>query len=105
MTPIPKEIAEALDVLAVMAHEKAPLWRRRQARARVEQLFAELARDKERIDWIEQQHTLHKAVEFLYVVDGYQAQPTCDGDPVGDALHGETLRGAIDAARAAGGEG
>lgn len=53
-----------------------------------------------RLQWLEDQHTLHKSVEILYVVDGYEVQHTYDGDPVGPAFHGETLSAAIDTARA-----
>lgn len=62
------------------------------------QSMTDAARDADRLDWIERKHTLHKTVEFLYVVDGYQVQHTHDGCEVGDAFHGETLRDAIDAA-------
>lgn len=52
--------------------------------------------DKERLDWLEAHYTLHRAVEFLYVVDGYQAQLVHDDNPMGRPAHGETLRDAID---------
>ena len=57
-------------------------------------------KDRERVDWMEQQHTLHGAVEMLYVVDGYTVNVTHDGNPTGEHW-GETLRAAIDRARGA----
>lgn len=65
---------------------------------------AELRRDAERLDWLEVNHTLHKAMEILYVVDGYEVTPTYNGNHNDGPFHGETLREAIDAARAALGE-
>lgn len=56
------------------------------------------------LEWLQRQHTLHKAVEFLYVVDGYQLTFTYDSEPVGDTYHGATIVDAIKAARAAKGE-
>lgn len=52
--------------------------------------------DAARLNWLEDSHTLHKAVEFLYVVDGFEVQHTYDDNPVGNPIHGETLREAID---------
>lgn len=57
------------------------------------------AKDTERLDWLESKHTLHGAVKFLYVVDGYQAELTYDYDPISPAYHGESLRDTIDAIR------
>lgn len=54
-------------------------------------------KDAGRLDWLQREHTLHKAVEFLYVVDGYQAQRTYDGCEIGEPCRGKTLREAIDA--------
>lgn len=59
---------------------------------------------EERLQWLEDMHTLHIAVEFLYVVDGFQATVTRDGDPLHGfshatdktEYHGETLGEAID---------
>jgi hypothetical protein len=51
-----------------------------------------------RVDWLEAKHTLHRGVEILYVVDGYEVQLTDDDEPVGSPYRGETLRDAIDAA-------
>lgn len=57
------------------------------------------AKDADRLNWLEQAHTLHWSVEFLYVVEGYNAQRTYDGNPTGPVFHGESLREAIDAIR------
>jgi hypothetical protein len=54
--------------------------------------------DAKRLDWLESNHTLHRSVEVLYVVDGYEVQLTHDDSPIGPCHHGETLRQAIDAA-------
>lgn len=56
-----------------------------------------LRKDAGRMDWIERMHTLHKAVEFLYVVDGYSCTITHDGNPVA-TFADDTIRTAIDAA-------
>ena len=56
-------------------------------------------KDARRLDWLEKAHTLHYAVEFLYVIDGYMCRITYDGD-VMRSYNGETLRTAIDAALA-----
>ena len=58
---------------------------------------AQIALDGKRLDWLEEMHTLHKAVEFLYVVDGYNVTLTYDGNALAQ-YHGATLRDAIDAA-------
>lgn len=66
------------------------------------ELLAARVPDSERLDWIEAQHTLHRSVEFLYVVDGYEVEYLYDGNPVTKPFRGETLRAAIDVAIAAG---
>lgn len=53
-----------------------------------------------RIDWLQRMHTLHRSVEMLYVVDGYQVTVCWDGDPISTGYHGETLAAAIDKAMA-----
>ncbi len=58
--------------------------------------------DAARLTWLEDMHTLHKAVEILYVVDGYHVQRTHDSNPIGPEFFGITLREAIDAARTEG---
>lgn len=57
-------------------------------------------KDATRLNWLEAKHTLHKAVEILYVVDGYEVTLTHDGDPFSGPFHGQDLRAAIDAAMA-----
>ena len=54
--------------------------------------------DAERVEWYEGQHTLHGAVECLYVVDGYHVSVTHDGDTVAQ-YHGDSVRSAFDRAR------
>lgn len=55
--------------------------------------------DLERLDWYEAQHTLHKSLEVLYVVDGYELSLMAeDGDTVLATYKGNTLRDAIDQA-------
>jgi len=53
-----------------------------------------------RIDWLQRMHTLHRAVEMLYVVDGYHVTLTWEGTPISPDYHGETLDAAIDKAMA-----
>lgn len=53
--------------------------------------------DKERIDWLEKHHTLHKTVEFLYVVDGYKIAMCFDYSPFFQCER-ETIRECIDVA-------
>jgi hypothetical protein len=49
--------------------------------------------DGEILDWLERQHTLHRQVEILYVVDGYELTINHDGEPIRDLCwRGETLR-------------
>ena len=49
------------------------------------------------LEWLERMHTLHFAVEALYVVDGYEVSITCDGNPI-HTFKAETLKQAyIDA--------
>jgi FtsZ-binding cell division protein ZapB len=68
-----------------------------QAEERAESERDALRRDEERLNWLEAQHTLHKSVEFLYVVDGYDCILMYDSNPKQE-FHGDTLRAAIDAA-------
>jgi len=58
----------------------------------------ELAAARTRADWLQRMHTLHRAVEMLYVVDGYHVTLTWDGTPISSDYHGETLDAAIDKA-------
>jgi len=58
--------------------------------------------DKERLTWLENQFGLHREVEILYVVDGYEIEFTHDGNSTdGKIYHGKTLRDTIDAAMVA----
>ena len=60
-----------------------------------------LRTDTEIIDWLERQHTLHRRVVALYVVDGYNIEIEHDGEPIkGAEWHGETLREAYSTAMA-----
>ena len=65
-------------------------------------LLDEARKDRERLDWYEQQHKLHGAVEvlYVYVVDEYELTITHDGNPV-RYVRAPTLRAAIDQARGA----
>lgn len=56
----------------------------------------------DKIEWLESMHTLHGAVEILYVVSGYQIQRTFDDDEVGDPIEATTLAEAIEIAMTAG---
>lgn len=48
--------------------------------------------DAEIIDWLQRNHTLHRCVEALYVVDGYQVEITHDYSTLAGPWHGSTLR-------------
>lgn len=52
--------------------------------------------DAEMLDFLERHHTLHKKVDFLYVVDGYQAVVTWDDEPMSATYKGSTLRDALE---------
>lgn len=55
--------------------------------------------DEVRMQWLEDHLTLHKQVELLYVVDGYEVTTMDDSKPGSERVYrGETLRDAIDAA-------
>lgn len=56
----------------------------------------------DKIEWLESMHTLHGAVEILYVVSGYQIQRTFDDSWVGDPITAESLSDAIEMAMSAG---
>ena len=56
----------------------------------------------DKIEWLESMHTLHGAVEILYVVSGYQIQRTFDDSWVGDPITADSLSDAIEMAMAAG---
>jgi hypothetical protein len=63
-------------------------------------LVAELDVHLTRAAWLQNMHTLHRTVEMLYVVDGYQVTLCWDGTPISPDYHGETLALAIDKAMA-----
>ena len=55
--------------------------------------------DAERLDWYESKHTLHKDLELLYVVDGYELSiMDQDGQKVVACYSGKNIRECIDAA-------
>ena len=56
--------------------------------------------DKDRLDWLEANHTLHQSVEITYVVDGYDVVLLHeDGiSELSPRFHGDDLREAIDKA-------
>jgi hypothetical protein len=55
---------------------------------------------EELIQWLEDMHTLHCAVEALYVVDGYEVSITIDGEPI-HRFKADTLKEAyLEAAKA-----
>ncbi len=55
----------------------------------------QLPTDTDRLNWLEDQHSLHRSVDMLYVVDGYNVTIMHDGNE-GPCFHGATLREAID---------
>lgn len=52
--------------------------------------------DAEMLDFLQRHHTLHKKVDFLYVVDGYEAVVTWDDEPMSPVFKGLTLREALE---------
>jgi hypothetical protein len=48
--------------------------------------------DAQIIQWLEAMHTLHRLVEVLYVVDGFEVTVTWDGMPLHGPFKAETLR-------------
>ena len=48
--------------------------------------------DKDIIDWLEENHTLHRSVKALYVVDGYEVYIEYDDIPIAGPYKGECLR-------------
>jgi hypothetical protein len=90
-----KRIAELeVDLMASIKREEALLTQIGNMRAE----NAELRKDAARLDWIEAQHTLHRSVELLYVVDGYEVEYLYDGNSISKPHRGDSLRAAIDAA-------
>lgn len=64
-------------------------------------MITERAPDLNRIEWLQKANTLHRQVEILYVVDGYEVTLTWDGHAISEDFHGETLGQAIDKAMSA----
>lgn len=67
--------------------------------------FGDLLSDKhavavEQIEWLEQMNTLHRQVDILYVVDGYEVTVTWDDNAISDSFHGATVAEAISKAMA-----
>ena len=52
----------------------------------------------DKIEWLQKANTLHRQVDILYVVDGYQVTVLWDESPISEAFHGETLDKALEAA-------
>lgn len=98
-TPLPGSRSEEPDETRVVTLRRQLLVARREV-ADLRTQLDEACKDRERLDWYEEQHTLHGAVESLYVVNGYVVNVTHDGKPTGEHW-GETLRAAIDQARGA----
>lgn len=54
----------------------------------------------DQIAWLQDVSTLHRSVDILYVVDGYEVTVVWDGEPISDSFHGETVSEAISKAMA-----
>lgn len=55
----------------------------------------QLAEARKALSWLEDNSTLHKRVEILYVVDGYELQVEDEsGNVLAGAFHGETIEAA-----------
>lgn len=52
--------------------------------------------DTEMLDYLQRHHTLHKKVDFLYVVDGYEVSVTWDDEPISPTYKGSTLRESLE---------
>lgn len=50
--------------------------------------------------WLQKVSTLHRQVDILYVVDGYEVTVSWDDNPISEAFHGETVAEAISKAMA-----
>ena len=93
---------DKLEADATFAHDKHTFATRAAKLRHALALLDEARKDRERLDWYEQQHKLHGAVEvlYVYVVDEYELTITHDGNPV-RYVRAPTLRAAIDQARGA----
>lgn len=47
------------------------------------------------VEWLQQANTMHRQVEMLYVVGGYDVTITWDGHAISEPFHGDTLSDAI----------
>lgn len=47
------------------------------------------------VEWLQKVNTLHRQVDILYVVDGYEVTITWDDSPISEGFHGETVAKAI----------
>jgi hypothetical protein len=52
------------------------------------------------IEWIQKVNTLHRQVQILYVVDGYEVTIEWDGNAISPDFHGKTVADAIEKAMA-----
>lgn len=83
-------------VQEIVEEETAEL---REKLATAEAELATARRDAQRLDWLQEQYTLHQGADIFYTVDGYAIELlTEDGNHVLHSWHGDTLRTAIDAA-------
>ncbi len=55
-------------------------------------LNAKLREESEILDWLERNHTLHRKVVALYLVDGYQVEIEHDCSLIAGPWRGDTLR-------------
>ncbi len=52
------------------------------------------------VAWMQKVSTLHRSIDILYVVDGYEVTILWDDHPISESFRGETLEQAIDKAMA-----
>lgn len=55
---------------------------------------------QEKLEWLQKANTLHRQVNILYVVDGYEVILTWDEKAISEAFHGQTVEEAIEKAMA-----
>lgn len=55
---------------------------------------------QEKLEWLQKANTLHRQVNILYVVDGYEVTVTWDENAISEAFHGQTVEEAIEKAMA-----
>lgn len=60
--------------------------------------FLKLKKDKERLDWLEKNSTLHKEIEILYLVDCYEVSTINIRNGVAESYRNDSIRTAIDSA-------